>query len=902
MTKGRLAATVHPPMRAALIIGAAASLALLACPEPPVAAPHAPVIVEPPTVLPPPSADGRLPPLAVPRSYALELEVDPTKERFRGTVRIEAELPAKTSWVVLHGRNLAIRAARAVLDRAAPRPAEVRTRVPTGGQVPDELVLGFGAPLPAGHVTLVLEYDAPFDAELAGLYRVKDGDAWYAFSQFEATDARRAFPCFDEPSFKVPFDLSLVVPSGLKAITNAPETMREDVPPGRTRVRYARTKPLPTYLIAFAVGDLVVTDAGRTSRPPIRVITTKKAASPARSKLALDTAGELLDRLGNWVGIPYPYEKLDLVALPALSAGAMENAGIVTFREELLLVDPERGSTEARREQALTIAHELAHQWFGNLVTAAWWTDLWLNEGMATWMHSRIVDGWRPEWGVGVDAVHDIHDVMDQDGLMSARAVRQPAVSSGDVESAFDRITYQKGAAILQTLEHWLGEEAFKRGIRDYLTKNANASVGTAKLFEALDRTSGKDVTAMASGYLDQPGVPEIVASVVCEPGGRWHVELGSRPWRPLGSTQKDDDPRFWNIPVCLMTEGAKSEQCVDLMSGVPAIVGGKSACPRWVQPNAGLAYYRWSVPPKSYVSLAQARSLDAASRLSVLSNAWSSVRSGDLDARYLLEVLPAFDGETARQPATEAITILHEMSDRIVEEDARPAFEKFALARLTKRKSSADPLLRKAAQYALADIAADEATLRDADVLARRWLADPRSVDPDAAEIVVDLASRTAGEDRIDALVAALKRPTTPQDRQIALRALAGFDQPARLEHALDRTLTADVVHDELTTVVGAAMARRRARPTAEAWLQRHWDEVRAKLPGHLALPLVRTLGYGCTTREADEITTFYAPRTGTIPGAERSIKEAAEEVSLCVALRRKAAMSISNALAKKR
>jgi alanyl aminopeptidase len=888
-------------MRAAWIIAAAATLALFGCPEgPPPSPPRPPPVVEPPTALPPPSADGRLPRLAIPRAYALELDLDPNRDRFTGTVRIEVDLPAKTSWIVMHGRSLGIKSARAVMDRAEPRPAQVATRMATGGKVADELVLGFGQPLPAGRATLVLDYEAPFDNELAGLYRVKDGDGWYVFSQFEATDARRAFPCFDEPSFKVPFDLSLVVPAAMKAVTNVPETMRENLAGGRTRVRFARTKPLPTYLVALAVGDLAITDA-TTSRPPIRLITTKKAANPALSKLAIDTTGELVDRLGNWFGIPYPYEKLDIVAVPALAAGAMENPGLITFRDEILLVDAQHASTQARRDQALVIAHELAHQWFGNLVTASWWNDIWLNEGMATWMQSRIVDAWKPEWGVRIDAVRESLDVMDQDGLMTARAVRQPAISASDIESAFDAITYEKGAAIMQTLEHWVGEEKFKAGIRDYLNANANTSVGTTKLFEALDRASGKDVTGLASPFLDQPGVPEITASVVCEQGGRWHVELGSRPWRPVGSTQKDEDPRFWTIPVCVLTEGAKTEQCVDLIGGVPGLVAGRSACPTWVHPNAALAYYRWSVPPKTYVALAQSKTLDAADRLSVLSNAWSSVRSGDLDAKYMLDVLPGFDNDTARQPAAEAIAILHEMSDTIVEEDARPAIKKFALARLAKRKKVEDPLLRRSVQYAMADIAEDEATLRDADEQARKWLADPSSVDPDTAAVAVDLGSRKAGEERVDALITALKKLTNPQDRQVALHALAGFDDPIRLEHALDRMIGTDE-RDDARVVIGSAMMRRTARPTTEAWLMKHWEEVRTKLAGHLSLPVIRSLGFGCTAKEADEITTFYGPRVASIPGGERSVKEAAEEAGLCVALRRKAASSMSNALAKRR
>lgn len=877
---------------------------LLACPEaPPPVPPKPPPVAPPPTALEGPRADGRLPAFAIPRGYALELDVDPQQQAFTGVVRIDVDIPAKTSWIVLHGRDLTVRNARAVMDHAEPLNAQVTTRVAAGGTLPEELVLGFPRPV-SGRATLVLEYSAAFQPDLAGLYRVNEDQSWYAFTQFEATDARRAFPCFDEPAFKVPFDVSVVVPNGMTAVTNTPETMREAVKgAAKTRFRFARTAPLPTYLVALAVGDLQFAETSRATKPPIRLITTKRSAHTAQSKLALDVTGELVDRLATWFGIPYPYEKLDIVAVPQLSAGAMENPGLLTFRDDILLVDPARGSTSDRRNQALVIAHELAHQWFGDLVTAAWWSDLWLNEGMATWMEIRIVDAWKPDWAVGVDAVAASHDVMDTDGLMSARAVRQPAVTTSDIESAFDGITYQKGAAVLSTLEHWVGPDVFKRAVHDYLLANAQKSVGTAKLFEALDKASGKDVTGLASGYLDQPGVPEIVAGVLCDQGGRWHVELNSRPWKPVGSTQTDDDSRFWNVPVCMLTEGAKTEQCVDLMGGAPTVIGGKGVCPKWVHPNAALAYYRWSVPPKSYAAMANApKQLDVSQRLSLLSNAWSSVRSGDLDAKYLLDVLPAFDAETARPTAVQAVSILRAMNDTVVEDDARPAFRKFALARLTKRKKIDDPLLRRSVAYAMADVAEDAATIRDADEVARRWLADPASVDPDTASTMVDIASRKAGDDRIDALVKALKKGTNAQDGQVALHALAGFDEPARLEHALDRTLTNDIERTQVTSIVGAAMYRRAARPTVEAWLQKHWDEVRAKLGPGLMGGLVRSLGAGCTVKEADDIVSFYTPKAQGIAGADRSIKEALEEVNLCVALRRKTAASVSKAFAGKK
>ncbi|MBX3227128.1 MAG: M1 family metallopeptidase [Labilithrix sp.] len=895
------------------IVAAALLVGLVACPgEPPPPPPlPPPPAVEPPTVLPPPLESGRLPALAIPRGYSLDLDVDPTKDRFSGVVRIEAELPEKTSFVVLHARGLHVRAARAVRGREAPVVATTSLRTAAGARVADELVLAFPRPLAPGWATLVLEYDAPFDDTLAGVYRVKEGERWYAFSQLEATAARRAFPCFDEPSFKVPFDVAIRVPPGMTAVSNTAETMREDAGGGKTRVRFARTQPLPTYLVALAVGDLAIEAAARGSRPPIRIVTTKAKANGPANKPALDAAGALVDALASWFGIPYPYDKLDLVAVPALAAGAMENPGLVTFREELLLVDPARASTESKRDQAEVIAHELAHQWFGNLVTAAWWNDLWLNEGMATWMQAKIVHALHPEWGVNVDAVVAMHEVMDTDGLAAARRVRQPVLSSADVEDAFDGITYQKGAAVLSTIERWIGEAAFQKAIKEYLGANAHQSVPTQKLFEALDRASGKDVTSLASGYLDQAGVPEVVAGVVCEQGSRWHVELGARSWRPLGATgANEDDNRTWNIPVCLRVDGAKKDECVDLVGGAPSLTAGRGACPAFVHPNTALSYYRWSLPEKQLVKLAESRaSVDVPARVSVLSNTWSAVRSGDVDAKAVLKVLPAFDAETARQPVTEVVSILHRMSRAMIDEETRPAFRKFARARLEKRKKALgwtpaaknagdDALLRRTVLVAMADVVEDEATLKEAEELARKWLADPSSVDPDVATFAVSLGTRRAKDERIDALVKALKEAKNEEDHGVALAALGAFDDPAVLERALDRLLGDDVATNEIGTVLASASHRRASHATADRWVQKHWDELRKKLPGHLSHGLLRAPDGGCTTREADEDAVFYGPRAEQMEGGRRALEQSLESVAHCVALRRKGEATLHAAL----
>lgn len=880
-----------------------------------------PLPAEPATALPPPREDGRLPALATPLHYALSFDVDPRATTFTGTTRIDVEIPAKTSFVVLHGHALSVTEARVTLgDRPGEsRLANVGTRAAFGappGSV-EELVLAFDAPLPAGRATLALTYTAPFDQELSGLYRVADGGAWYAFTQFEATDARRAFPCFDEPGYKVPFAVDVTVPKGMLAFGNTPETAREDAG-AKTTFRFAETPPLPTYLVALAIGDLEVKEAARSAKPAIRLVTTK--GKSGMGDLAIEATGGLVDALSSWIGIPYPYAKLDIVAVPDFAAGAMENPGLVTFREELLLLDPARASVRARRSQALVVAHELAHQWFGNLVTAAWWDDIWLNEGFATWMEWRIVDQWKPSFGAKVDAVVSRLGVMDLDALASARAVRQPVVSTGEAHEAFDGITYEKGAAVLSTIEDWVGESAFKAGVRDYLSANAFQSVHADKLFAALDRASGKDVTQMAATYLDRPGVPEVTAKMECDKGSRWHIELAQEPWRPLGSKVPEDQDRAWTVPVCVLAQGEKTQQCADLAYGAPSIVAGRK-CPAWVHPNPQNSYYRFALSEAEVMKLAAARTqLDVAGRLSLLSNTWAGVRSGKLKPGVLLKVLPLFDDEPARQVVELMTSILANASIVLVDDEARPAFRRFVTARFAKRKkelgwlprekeaagSGDEAMLRRSVLWAMGELAEDEATLREADEIAVKWLQSPASVDSDTAAVALDLATRHAGPERFTALQAAARTAKNREDRILALKAMAGFDDPALLRRALDASLEEEIRPHEMRYVTGAAFGRRTSRVHAEAWVRARWDDLRKKLPGSLGSGLVGAAAIACTKTELEERSEFYASRAKSIEGAARPLAEALENASLCAALRTHGAASFTrdllNADAKKK
>jgi alanyl aminopeptidase len=895
-------------MRRHLVIALATLLGCPAAPPPnPPPRPTATAEQPPP---PPPRDDGRLPPLATPIAYRLAFDVDPKRASFRGTMELDVDVPAPTYHVVLDARGLVIHDARA-LTQAGPIGARTTYRAAHGDkpETPQELVVTFAQALPAGRATIALAWSGEFDHEMEGLYRVEER---YAFTQFEATSARRAFPCFDEPGYKTPYEVTVTTPRGMIAVGNAPEVERKDAG-DRATFRFALTPPMPSYLVAIAVGDFDVVSAERFTNPPIRLIAPKGRG--AQGALGLEATSALVDALGKWFGIPYPYAKLDIVAVPEFTTGAMENAGLITFREELLLLDPARASVRARRSQALVVAHELAHQWFGNLVTAAWWNDLWLNEGMATWMEARIVDTWRPAWGARVDAVVEGLGVMDTDALASARAVRQPVASSAEAEEAFDGITYAKGAAVLATIEQWVGEAAFQRGVRAYLTENSWKNATADVLMSALDRATGKNVTQMAATFLERPGVPVVTAKLTCERGSRWSVELGQEPWRPIGSQVPEDETRAWMIPVCAAAAGEKKPLCAELALGAPSLVAGRG-CPAWIHPNAFSGYYRFALAEPDIAKLARARKeLDVPERVTLLSNTWAGVRAGKTKPKAMLDTIAAFDDETSRQVVEQIIAILYGMSDTLVDDAVRAAFQKLVVARLAKHKKALgwtpskaegiggdEAILRRDVLWALGDLGEDEVTLKEAEELAQKWLADPASVDSDMAAVAVDLASRRAGLQRFEQLRAAAKQAKTDEDRIIAIKALVGFDDPSMLEKALELAVTDEIRVHDMRYVLGNAFYRRKARVFTEKWVREHWDAMRKKLPGSLAWGLFRAAGVACTKSDVEERTAFYLPRLADVDGAARSVKETLEAASLCAELRTAQGPAMTKALADKK
>ncbi|HEX7839448.1 MAG TPA: M1 family metallopeptidase, partial [Kofleriaceae bacterium] len=526
------------------------ALGLVACsspaavkPSPPVAQ-HAPAPARVDRGLEPPVPALRLPRNFLPASYAATLAIDPALAGFDGTIAITGEVAQRSSVIWLHGHQLAVKRA------SATRPgAEVAiTATPHGDEL---LELRAETPLDPGTWTLAIDYTGSYDAlNTTGAFKQVVRGAAYVYTQFEALYARRVFPCLDEPDRKVPWQLTLDVPADLVAVSNTPVVRERALGGGRKRVEFARTRPLPSYLVAFGVGPFDVVDAGKTrSGTPVRILAMKDRAPEAA--WAKQTSAKLIDLLEEFFGSPYPYEKMDMLAIPVtVGFGAMENVGLITFAETILLLDPAHGSREREYAWVFIAAHELAHQWFGDLVTTAWWDDIWLNEGFASWVERKISARFEPAWHEDLAEVGVRSSALEDDSLVSARQIRQPIATTDDILNAFDGITYNKGASVLNMFEGYLGPDVFLRGVRDYLARHAFGNATSTEFAAAISKVAGKDFSAAFATFLEQPGAPEITATLACERDRPPRIALSQRRYVPPGAPAPSAT-RPWIVPVC---------------------------------------------------------------------------------------------------------------------------------------------------------------------------------------------------------------------------------------------------------------------------------------------------------------------------------------------------------------
>ena len=531
---------------------------------------------------------GKLDGSVVPAAYRLDLSVDPAKDRFSGHTEIDATLKAPSRFVWMHGRDLKVAKATASAGGKTYVGTFMQTD-PTG-----VALLSFAEPLPAGTVTFAFDYDAAFNDGPSGLFHVKVGDDWYAWSQFESIDARAAFPAFDEPGFKTPWTVTLRTPAGLKAVNNAPETGTQTAN-GTTVHTFAPTLPLPSYLVAMMVGPFATVEGTVPATPqraaplPIRIVSTKQNAD--RLGFALEGTKGVVQHLEAYFDQPFPYPKLDQITTPIMP-GAMENAGADVYADNILVMD-DKASTAQKRTFGMVVSHELAHQWFGDLVTPRWWDDIWLNESFANWMGFRIGNEWRPDLGIGAGALAEGFSAMGIDALVAGRPIHQSIASNGQIEAAFDTITYGKGGHVVAMIAAFMGDAKFRDGVRRYMAAHKYGNATSADFFGAMADASGdpRILPAMQS-FTDQQGVPLVTFARAGK--GAW-TATQSRYVR-LGTVAPETS---WGVPLC--ARQGDDRQCT-LMTGKTATVTLAGKGP--VMPNAGgTGYYRFELPASESVS-----------------------------------------------------------------------------------------------------------------------------------------------------------------------------------------------------------------------------------------------------------------------------------------------------------
>jgi puromycin-sensitive aminopeptidase len=776
----------------------------------------------------------RLPRHALPSRYEVRLEPDLDAATFTGSVVIDlevAEIDPSVHGLVLNAAELEVHSAR--ID-------DVEASITIDTDL-ERVSVSAGVPLAVGPHRVELTFDGVINDRLRGFYRSTFVDAdgaerVIATTQMQSTDCRRAFPCLDEPEFKSVFSITLVVADGLIAVSNSPEVSRREIDGGQLEITFADTMVMSSYLVAFVVGPLEATDPIDVDGTPVRVVHT-----PGQGHLAgfgLETAAFCLRWFREYYGIDYPGEKIDLVALPDFAAGAMENLGCITFRENLLLVDPDRATQAERQLVVDVVAHELAHMWFGDLVTMRWWNGIWLNEAFATFMELAACDAFRPEWGRWETFGVERSVAFETDSLSSTRPVEFEVRSPADAEGMFDVLTYQKGGALLRMLEQYLGAERFREGVSHYLKRHSYASTETADLWDAIEETSGEPVRRIMDSWIWQPGYPLVEATLDGDA-----VVLSQRRF----SFDAANDATVWSVPVAVRTSEGVSRL---LLEAEPVRIAAGSGA---VVVNAGgHGFLRVSYDRALLDRLDDVRSLETLERYNLVDDAWNAVLADRLDVADLLALLDRFAGEDDLHVWRAIASVIVQLRRMTPEEAidglaarvvalARPALER--LGDPTVGEPDVIGSLRGLLLRLLALSGDDGASVDRCRAIFASSSSDPSGTDPELLAAATTVIAARGGREEFDALLDGFRNGPTPQDQLRCLYALAEFDDADLILETCELAMSSSVKTQNAPFLLRACIANRRHGPAAWRFVTGRWAVANERFPTNTIVRMVESV-----------------------------------------------------------
>lgn len=849
---------------------------------------------------------GQLPNHWRPTHYQLDLTINPDEALFSGQVKIDVVIASARNHYFIHGNALQD-VKVALVDNAGQQHEGTYLQVDPSGVAR----VAFDSQIPAGSGQLTIQYAAPFNEALEGLYRVVDGSLNYAFTQFEAVSARLTFPGFDEPAFKVPFDVSISAPEQMHAIANTLLIKKEQdqSKPGYQRSHYATSEPLPTYLLAFAVGEFDVVEwpdlpanEVRDRAIPLRGIATKGKGKDFN--YALEHTQEILEYIETYFDIPYPYDKLDLIAVPDFNAGAMENAGAITYREQLLLLgdDP---SVSQIKSYSTVHAHELGHQWFGNYVTPYWWDDIWLNEAFATWITYTTVQKLYPGIGYEESILKRAMGAMRNDSLESARQIRQPILSNHDIASAFDGITYSKGAGVLDMMNQFIGPQDFQAGLQNYMQKhawkNANVDDFIAAIAEKSQNVPKEKIQSAFNSFLEQTGIPMLSVDLQCEDGVN-ALSVSQSRYLPAGS--QGERNRTWDMPVCFRyTIDDKSHQHCQMISeaSVEITLPG-SGCAAYVMPNAdGNGYYRFNVKGGWKTFYGNSGDFSTKEMMSINDSFFAALDADQVNLVDFFAVAPQLTSSDDKNVVEAPMAIIQYLNNRIVTNQDEGLLHKAAkelyqgaLDKVMNKKelSKSEVELKRNLISFMARTAEDKSWQETLIGMAKQYtgfegdgVINDDQVDPN----LIGTAMGVAGEQLGSAFHAHVKKlftqTTDGTQRSRLLAAIAATKDTELLARLREWALTDEVRLNEMFSVLGPQIGNPEVQNDLWLWTQSNIEAIKNRFPSW-AQGRLPAVGSGfCSAEKRDELKAFFEPIVESLSGGPRYLAQTVESIDQCIA-----------------
>lgn len=834
------------------------------------------------------AAAQRLPQVASPENYKLTFTPDLEKATFEGDETISLKVLKPTSEITLNAVDIDFHDVT-ITSGGSSQKAKV-----TPEKEKEMVVLSVGKPLAPGSATVHITYTGILNSEMRGLYLGKDDQGRkYAATQFEATDARRAYPSFDEPDYKATFDITAVADKGQVSISNYKVVSDTPGPGDKHTVKFATTAKMSSYLAALVVGNFEYIE-GSADGIPIRIYSTPGKKEMGR--FVLGAAEQVVSYFDKYFGIKYPYGKLDLIGLPDFSAGAMENTGLITFREVILLIDEQHGSIGLKKTIASVTSHEIAHMWFGDLVTMKWWDDVWLNEGFATWAASKPLLGWKPEWNFDLDDVSGNTGTLNTDSLANTRPIHQAAETPGQIQELFDGIAYGKAAAVLNMLEAYLGPETFRAGVREYVKQHSYGNATADDFWTTLAKVSKKPVDQIMPTWVKQAGVPIVNAKAQCS-GNSTSVTLAQQRYYYDRAKFEAGNDQLWQIPVCLKGSGASGAKCELLTKKEETFT--LPGCSTWALANAGASgYYRAGYQPEAVRALAKdaESKLSPAERILLQADIWASVRVGREPVGDYLAFAQGLQSDRNRAVMQDVLGRLNYIGQYLVNENDRDSYRTWLQQYLTPiakevgwepkpAESDEQKTLRAGLLNSLGYDARDPETLAQARKIADKVLEDPASVERGLGANALTLAALTGDEAFYDKVMTGLKNPKSPEEYYMYFFTLPQFSDPKLLQRTLDFAISPDVRSQDALQLVTGVLQNPDGEKLAWDFIQSHWDAVQKSGGPFASAQVVGATSSFCDAHMRDQVADFFA--THKIEAAERTFRQSIERINSCVDLK---------------